>query len=131
MANDKQIFPKGIKAFTGTHRSEICCEDVIKRVLEISEEGWNIYHYIERHGQIRVERVAEFLAKDRSTAYRELEKLVNCGICRKERTTIKEGGYYFLYRARSISEIRDETERCIDATYEQLKQAMQKNLVPK
>lgn len=117
----------GVRAFIRNGQQGISSEEVIRCVMDISVEGWNIYHFIEREGPIRVERVAEFLGKDRSTAHRELQKLITCGICLKEPANLKEGGYYFLYRSRAIEEIKQETERCIDTTYAQLKHAIQGN----
>ncbi len=120
----------GVNAFTRSDIKGISCEEVIKCVLDISEEGWNIYHFLEHEGPLRVDKVGDFLGKDRSTAYRELQKLINCGICYKEPTNIKEGGYYFLYYSRPVDEIKRETERCLDATYSQLKRAIQDNFTP-
>ena len=127
MVNLKEVTEPGVRAFIRNGGEGISCEEVIKCVLDISADGWNIYHFIEKEGPIRVDRVAEFLGKDRSTAYRELQKLITCGICLKEQATLKEGGYYFLYRSRSMDEIKRETERCIDVTYIQLKDAIQGN----
>lgn len=116
-----------LKAFTKSPSDGIACEDVIKCVLAISEEGWGIFHHLVKKGPTRVDDVAEYLGKDRSTAYRELHKLINCGICTKEQNSIKEGGYYFLYQSKDVEKIREETEKCIDATYDQLKQAIKSN----
>ena len=119
-----------MKAFVRDNQKGVSCDEVIKCVLDITSEGWNIYHFIEKNGPVRVDRIAEFLEKDRSTAYREVQKLCNCGICHKEPANLKEGGYYFLYQARSMEEIKQETERCIDATYRQLKDAINENFTP-
>jgi predicted transcriptional regulator len=120
----------GMKAFITENQQGISCDEVIKCVLDITGEGWNIFHFIHQNGPVRVDRIAEFLGKDRSTAYRELQKLCNCGICHKEPANLKEGGYYFLYHARPMEDIKKITERCIDATYKSLKEAINENFTP-
>jgi len=121
---------QGMAAFTRNHGSSISCEEVIKCVLEISDEGWNIYHHIINHGPVRVEEIATFLRKDRSTAYRELQKLIDCGVCYKESNNLREGGYYYLYHSNPIDELMKETETCIDQIYTMLKEAVKMNLKP-
>ena len=121
----------GLKSFVRGTQKGLSCGEVIKCVLDITDEGWNIYHFIDRNGPVRVDRIGELLGKDRSTAYRELQKLCNCGICHKEPANLKEGGYYFLYHARSMEEIKRETEQCIDATYRKLKEAINDTFTPR
>jgi len=115
-----------IAAFSMAHRGRISCGDVIRCVFDLSREEWKVYRFILSRGPLRVERVAKFLGKDRSTAYRELQKLINCGICYKEPNNLKEGGYYFLYYSMPLEELKREAEECVERTYRLLKEAIRR-----
>ena len=106
------------------------CEDIIKCVLELNDDDLKVYHYLLENGPVKVEEVASFLERNRSTAQRELQKLVKCGICMKESETIEKGGYFFVYSAQSIERITSEIESCIDETYIHLKQILLKRSNP-
>lgn len=113
-----------INAFIKEQRAVYSCEDVVRCVLELNSEQMDIYRHIAVHGPSRVDEVAQYIGKDRSTAYRELQKLIQCGLCYKESTPMKEGGYYFLYHSRSMNDIRKETMNCIQNTYTKLMNAI-------
>ena len=58
-----------------------------------------------------LEQVANQVNRDKSTAFRSLQKLVSLGIVMKETRTIKEGGYYHAYGAIDMESFRTETEK--------------------
>lgn len=115
-----------IAAFSMAHRGKISCGDVIRCVFDLDREEWRIYRFVLKNGPLRVERVAKFIGKDRSTAYRELQKLIRCGICYRESSNIREGGYYFLYYSMPLEELKREAEDCVDRTYRLLKDAIKR-----
>ncbi len=113
-----------INAFIKDQKTAYSCEDVVRCVLKLNSEQMDIYRHIAVNGPKRVDEVAQYIGKDRSTAYRELQKLIQCGLCYKESTPMKEGGYFFLYHSRSMDTIRHETENCIQNTYRKLMNAI-------
>ena len=58
-----------------------------------------------------LEQVATQLNRDKSTAFRSLQKLVSLGIVTKETRSIKEGGYYHIYAVIDTESFKIETER--------------------
>jgi|SRR5581483_886305 len=58
-----------------------------------------------------LEQLAKKMDKDKSTAFRSLQKLVLKGLCIKETKTIKEGGYFHMYKAVDITTFKEETEK--------------------
>ncbi len=46
-----------------------------------------------------LEEISTIVNRDKSTAYRSLQKLASLGMCVKQTKTIKEGGHYHLYCA--------------------------------
>ena len=58
-----------------------------------------------------LEQLAKKADRDKSTAFRSLQKLVLLGLCIKETKTIKEGGYFHTYRAVDVVAFKAETEK--------------------
>ena len=119
-----------IRAFAGMKAGNETCEDIIKCVLELDDADWKVYYYLLENGPVKVDDIASFLERNRSTAQRELQKLVKCGICIKESKTIEKGGYFFVYSAQTIEKMTREIEFSIDETYIHLKQILLKRSNP-
>jgi predicted transcriptional regulator len=58
-----------------------------------------------------LEDLAEKACRDKSTVFRAVQKLVNCGICIKEARTLRDGGYYHVYSAIDTRTFKMETEK--------------------
>lgn len=52
-------------------------------------------------------------ARDKSTVHRSLQKLVNERVVHKETRTLKERGYYHIYRSVDHQSLKTETEKRI------------------
>ena len=44
----------GLKSFVRGNQKGLSCGEVIKCVLDITDEGWNIYHFIDRNGPKKI-----------------------------------------------------------------------------
>jgi predicted transcriptional regulator len=73
---------------------------------------------------LTLEELSKKADRDKSTTFRALQKLVGLGICIKEARTVKEGGYYHVYRAIDIESFRAETEKRV----KELEQSIQRLL---
>ena len=60
---------------------------------------------------LTLEELSKNADRDKSTTFRALQKLVGLGICIKEARTVKEGGYYHVYRAIDMESFKAETEK--------------------
>ena len=105
---------------------EINCNNVMECLYNLSTLDKKILSILSDREELRSSEIAERINKDQSTAYRSLEKLLNCGLIYKEKQTIRNGGYYFLYSRRPISKIKEEAFECIDRWYEDMKEAVEK-----
>jgi predicted transcriptional regulator len=61
--------------------------------------------------QMTLDQVSKETDRDRSTAFRSLQKLVTLGLLMKETKTIKDGGYYHVYSAVDMETFKKEAER--------------------
>lgn len=104
---------------------EINCENVMECLYGLSKLDKRILNILSEGEELRSSEIAERINKDQSTAYRSLEKLLNCGLIYKEKQTIRNGGYYFLYSRRPISKIKEEALECIENWYEEMIDAVE------
>ena len=104
---------------------EINCSNVMECLYNLSKLDKKILSILSEGEELRSSEIAERINKDQSTAYRSLEKLLNCGLIYKEKQTIRNGGYYFLYSRRPISKIKEEAFECIDSWYQDMKEAVE------
>ena len=58
-----------------------------------------------------LDELAKLVDRQKTTAFKSLQKLVALRLCNRTVVTRKEGGYYYLYMAISIEELKVETEK--------------------
>lgn len=63
----------------------------------------------------RADELQQQLGKDRSTVQRWLSKLVNCGMVRRQRHIIQDGGgHYYSYQGVPHEELISLLQKCIN-----------------
>jgi predicted transcriptional regulator len=70
-----------------------------------------LFVMIKNKESLTLEELSKNADRDKSTTFRGLQKLVGLGICIKEARTVKEGGYYHVYRAIDMESFKAETEK--------------------
>ena len=93
------------------------CQDVIQCIFGLGDLDITIYRLLVEHGEMRADRMARLIRKDRSTAYRGLQRLTACGLCVKEKRYREEGGYYHIYRAVPPEAMKNQARECVERWY--------------
>jgi len=93
------------------------CQDVVSSVFGMGSLEMKIYRMLVKDGGMRADTVGQRIDKDRSTAYRALEKLVASGLCVKEKHHLEEGGYYHMYDPMPLGEVKERARKCIEMWY--------------
>lgn len=106
--------------FIDTNKN-ICCDDVIQCIFDLSKQDTTIYKKLKQTGEIRADDLAKKLKKDRSTIYRSLQKLTCSGLITKNTKTIASGGYYHTYQCNDIKEVKEKLEQCINNWHTKMK----------
>lgn len=63
---------------------------------------------------LTVDEVAAAVDRERSTAYRSVQRLLDAGFLRKEQVNYDHGGYYHVYRPVDPGDIADDLQATID-----------------
>lgn len=80
---------------------------------------------VEGDEPLTVDEVAEAVDRERSTAYRSVQRLLDTGFIRKEQVNYEEGGYYHVYRPADPDEVADEMQRSLNEWYAKMGQLIQ------
>ncbi len=99
------------------------CSDVLHLILDLNELDMQIYRYL-AVGKNRADELAEKIGKDRSTIHRSLQKLISCGLCKRERHLLSGGGHYYIYTAVPPEIVKETVKSCIDGWYGKMNNAL-------
>lgn len=105
-------------------RSRLTCGDVVQCAFDLSEQDVRTYEALNDLGRARTDEIARILRKDGSVVYRSLQRLVGCKVAHKRRTSMAEGGYYFVYEAAPKREVKARLRACVDDWHRQMTRAI-------
>jgi len=77
---------------------------------------------VDADGPLTVDEIAEEVDRERSTAYRAVQRLLQAGFIQKEQINYDQGGYYHVYRPTDPSQIADEMQRMLNDWYAKMGQ---------
>ena len=83
------------------------------RVLVASEEP------------LTIDEVGEQVDRERSTAYRAIQRLLKSGFIQKEQVNYDDGGYYHVYYPTDPEQIADDMQRMLNDWYAKMGQLIQ------
>lgn len=93
------------------------CDDILQCVLSLNALEVTSYKTLVKRGPMKADELGAMLGKDRSTAYRSLNRLITCGICTKETHTLEKGGHYHVYIALPPIEVKAKLRKCTEQWY--------------
>lgn len=86
------------------------CEDLLAWVYDLNQLETSAYFAILEEPRLRVEQLADALERDRSTAHRALQRLLDVGLAERETESLESGGYYYVYQAEDPERVRERIE---------------------
>lgn len=86
------------------------CEDLLAWVYDLNDLETSAYFALLEEPRLRVEQLADALDRDRSTAHRAVQRLLDVGIAERETESLEAGGYYYVYQAEDPERVRERIE---------------------
>ena len=80
---------------------------------------------VEAEEPLTVDEIADDVDRERSTAYRAVQRLLQTGFIRKEQINYDQGGYYHVYSPTDPSKITDDMQRMLNDWYAKMGQLIQ------
>ena len=74
---------------------------------------------------LTVDEVADRIGRERSTAYRSVQRLLQSGFVQKEQVNYEQGGYYHVYSQTNPEEIARDMQHMLNDWYAKMGQLIQ------
>ncbi|WP_224449728.1 helix-turn-helix domain-containing protein [Haloprofundus salilacus] len=104
-------------------RQDMQCEGLLECFHDLKEIDKDVFRLLnETDDPLTVDEIADEIDRERSTAYRSVQRLLQTGFLQKEQVNYEQGGYYHVYRPRNADEISQELQRMLNAWYAKMGQ---------
>jgi predicted transcriptional regulator len=92
---------------------DMSIEDIMSCMFGLRKFETETYFKVVDKGTITVNDLVTDFNKDRSTIQRALQNLAIAGLIYRDQKNIKNGGYYYMYRAAPFEEVKETTKASI------------------
>jgi predicted transcriptional regulator len=107
-------------------RQDMQCEGLLECFHGLKELDKDCFRaLVEAEEPLTVDELADAVDRERSTAYRAVQRLLQTGFIEKEQINYDQGGYYHVYSPTDPSQIADEMQRMLNDWYAKMGQLIQ------
>jgi len=104
-------------------RGDMECEGLLECFHGLKELDKEVFRELTTHDEsLTVDEVADAIDRERSTAYRSIQRLLNTGFVQKEQVNYDQGGYYHVYHPTDPDEVADDMQRMLNDWYAKMGQ---------
>ncbi|MFC6735120.1 helix-turn-helix domain-containing protein [Halolamina salina] len=104
-------------------QSDMECEGLLECFHDLKEIDKDVFRLLNERGEgVTVDEIADAVDRERSTAYRSVQRLLTAGFIQKEQVNYEQGGYHHVYYPRDAEEIADEMQRTLNDWYAKMGQ---------
>jgi predicted transcriptional regulator len=107
-------------------RQDMRCEGLLvcfHGLKELDKECFRVL--VEANDPLTVDEIADRVDRERSTAYRAVQRLLKTGFIEKNQINYDQGGYYHVYLPVDPSQIADDMQRMLNDWYAKMGQLIQ------
>jgi predicted transcriptional regulator len=104
-------------------QQDMVCEGLLECFHGLKALDRNVFQaLVVSDDPLTVDEIANRVERERSTAYRSVQRLLETGLIEQKQVNYENGGYYHVYRATDADEIADEMQRLLNDWYAQMGQ---------
>jgi len=104
-------------------REDMECEGLLECFHGLKQLDRECYQaLVAADGELTVDEVAERVDRERSTAYRSIQRLLDTGFIEKTQVNYEQGGYYHVYSPAGPGDIADDMQRMLNDWYAKMGQ---------
>lgn len=108
-------------------RRDMECEGLLECFHGLKELDKECFRaLVDAEEPLTVDEIAEAVDRERSTAYRAVQRLLQTGFIEKDQVNYEQGGYYHVYSPTDPSQIADDMQRMLNDWYAKMGQLIQK-----
>jgi predicted transcriptional regulator len=107
-------------------RQDMECEGLLECFHGLKQLDKEVFQaLVDAEEPLTVDEIAETVDRERSTAYRAVQRLIQSGFIQKEQVNYDQGGYYHVYSPTDPSQIADNMQRMLNDWYAKMGQLIQ------
>ncbi|MFB6189853.1 MAG: helix-turn-helix domain-containing protein [Halapricum sp.] len=102
---------------------DMTCEGLLECIHGLKELDKEVFRTLTNVDEpLTVDEIAEAVERERSTAYRSVQRLLSTGFIQKEQVNYEQGGYYHVYHPTDSDQIADDMQRVLNDWYAKMGQ---------
>jgi predicted transcriptional regulator len=107
-------------------RADMECEGLLACFYGLTDLDRRVFAVlVDCEVPLTVDDVAEAVDRERSTAYRSIQRLVNAGFVTKEQVNYEDGGYYHVFVPAEADVVADRLQRTLNDWYAKMGQLIE------
>lgn len=107
-------------------QQDMKCEGLLECIHGLKQLDKECYRaLVESDEPLTIDEVADVVDRERSTAYRSIQRLLQTGFIQKEQINYDQGGYYHVYFPTDPSQIASDMQRMLNEWYAKMGQLIQ------
>jgi Predicted transcriptional regulator len=104
-------------------RKDMQCEGLLECFHNLKQIDKDVFRLLNESSEpLTVDETANEIERERSTAYRSVQRLMQAGFIQKKQVNYDQGGYYHVYLPRDADEIAQEMQRTLNDWYAKMGQ---------
>ena len=105
---------------------DMVCEGLLECFHGLKQLDKRVFRELVETGTpLTIDEIAEEVDRERSTAYRSVQRLLQAGFIQKEQVNYDQGGYYHVYKPTDPETIADDMQRMLNDWYAKMGQLIQ------
>lgn len=102
------------------------CEGLLECIHGLKELDRECFQLlVDSEEPLTIDEVAERVDRERSTAYRSIQRLLQAEFVQKEQVNYDQGGYYHVYRPTDPDDVASDMQRMLNDWYAKMGQLVQ------
>ncbi|KPN31329.1 HTH-type transcriptional regulator lrs14 [Halolamina pelagica] len=99
-------------------QSDMQCEGLLECFHDLKRIDKEVFRLLnDRSAGLTVDEIADGVDRERSTAYRSVQRLLSAGFIQKEQENYEQGGYHHVYHPRDAEKIAQDMQRTLNDWY--------------
>ncbi len=107
-------------------QKEMECEGLLECIHGLKDLDKECFmSLVESDEPLTIDEIADRIDRERSTAYRSVQRLLQSGFVQKEQVNYEQGGYYHVYKPSDPDAIADKMESMLQEWQDQMDEMIQ------
>ncbi|MFB6093713.1 MAG: helix-turn-helix domain-containing protein [Halanaeroarchaeum sp.] len=97
------------------------CEELLECLYELNDLDRECFEILSSADErLTIDEIAERVDRERSTAYRSVQRLLDAGLVQKAQINYDQGGYYHVYTITDPDDVADSMQQKLNDWYAEI-----------